>query len=224
MIWHSVLFTLFAAIACGFAMAVVFTSNVVRMAFYLVISLSATSGLFFLAGADFVGAMQLMIYVGGTLVLLIFGVMLTAQQRFVQMRPSRSEVLLAGLLGAALLVLLASAAVGVPTWRGSGPKAAALDEPPLTATPIALGLLGFRVDGDPDDGQNRAGYLLPFEIISVHLLVVLVGAAYLARTRLTAGSLAQQPPGGFEQDAAEDRIAEVEAIAADSPGTEGPPT
>jgi NADH:ubiquinone oxidoreductase subunit 6 (subunit J) len=44
------------------------------MAFYLVRSLAATAGLFFLAGADFVGAMQIMIYVGGTLVLLFFGV------------------------------------------------------------------------------------------------------------------------------------------------------
>ncbi len=203
MIWHSVLFTLFAAAACGFAAMVVFTSNVVRMAFYLVISLSATAGLFFLAGADFVGAMQLMIYVGGTLVLLIFGVMLTAQQRFVHMRPSKSEVLLGGLVGASLLVLLASAAFSVPAWRGDGPKAASLDEPSLTATPIAMGLLGLRVDGDPADGQQRSGYLLPFEVVSVHLLVVLVGAAYLARTRLTAGSLAQQPPGGFDPDTGE---------------------
>ena len=74
--WHSLLFLLFAGIACAFAVAVAVTANIVRMAFYLVISLAATSGLFFLAGADFVGAMQLMIYVGGTLVLLIFGVML----------------------------------------------------------------------------------------------------------------------------------------------------
>ncbi len=61
----------------------VLTSNIVRMAFYLVLSLGATSGLFFLAGADFVGAMQLMIYVGGTLVLLVFGVMLTAKGPFI---------------------------------------------------------------------------------------------------------------------------------------------
>ena len=53
------------------------------MAFYLVLSLGSTAGLFFLAGAEFVGAMQLMIYVGGTLVLLIFGVMLTAQKDFI---------------------------------------------------------------------------------------------------------------------------------------------
>jgi NADH-quinone oxidoreductase subunit J len=76
--WHSFFFFLFALVSCAFAVMVVLTANIVRMAFYLTISLGATAGLFFLAGADFVGAMQLMIYVGGTLVLLVFGVMLTA--------------------------------------------------------------------------------------------------------------------------------------------------
>ena len=53
--WPSFFFLLFSAIACAFALAVVITPNVVRMAFYLVLSLAATAGLFFLAGADFVG-------------------------------------------------------------------------------------------------------------------------------------------------------------------------
>lgn len=88
--WHSLFFLLFALIACVFAVAVVVTSNVVHMAFYLVLSLGATAGLFFLAGADFVGAMQIMIYVGGTLVLLIFGVMLTAQGPFISMKTRSS--------------------------------------------------------------------------------------------------------------------------------------
>ncbi|HEX3868882.1 MAG TPA: NADH-quinone oxidoreductase subunit J, partial [Pirellulales bacterium] len=71
--WHSFFFLLFALVACGFAVAVVLSTNIVRMALYLILSLGATAGLFFLAGADFVAAMQLMIYVGGTLVLLVFG-------------------------------------------------------------------------------------------------------------------------------------------------------
>jgi len=69
--WHSIAFLFFALVACGFAVAVVLTSNIVRMAFYLTLSLGAVSGLFFLAGAEFVGAMQLLIYVGGTLVALV---------------------------------------------------------------------------------------------------------------------------------------------------------
>jgi len=84
--WPSFFFLLFAGIACVFALAVVISPNIVRMAFYLVISLASTAGLFFLAGADFVGSMQLLIYVGGTLVLLVFGVMLTSQDRFISMK------------------------------------------------------------------------------------------------------------------------------------------
>ncbi len=80
------------------------SSNIVRMAFYLVMSLGATAGLFFLAGADFVGAMQLMIYVGGTLVLLIFGVMLTAQGPFISMKTRSGEWILGGIVGGSLLL------------------------------------------------------------------------------------------------------------------------
>ena len=90
--WHTFFFLLFALFACGFAVATVVAANIVRMAMCLIISLGATAGLFFLAGADFVGSMQLLIYVGGTLVLLIFGVMLTAQGPFVSMKTGRRRL------------------------------------------------------------------------------------------------------------------------------------
>jgi NADH-quinone oxidoreductase subunit J len=176
--WPSVFFWLFGAIACAFAVAVVLSANIVRMAFYLVLSLAATAALFFLAGADFVGAMQLLIYVGGTLVLLIFGVMLTSQDRFVSMKTSQSDMLLGGLAGACLLAVLVIAAVRVPEWHGLDRATAEAIALKPTAAPIGMGLLGARVDA-PD----RSGYLLIFEIISVHLLVVLLGAAYLARAK-----------------------------------------
>ena len=180
--WHSVLFLLFAAVACACAVAVVLAENVVRMAFYLVLSLAATAGLFFLAGAEFVGAMQLMIYVGGTLVLLVFGVMLTAQAPFVAIKTSSSDRVLAGMVGAALLAVLLQAAFRVEPWRR--PATAAVAAP--AATPIGMALLGVRAD-EPAAGVPaaavRSGYLLPFEIVSIHLLVVLVGAAYLARAK-----------------------------------------
>src|SRR5262249_47184169 len=136
-----------------------------------------TAGLFFLAGADFVGAMQILIYVGGTLVLLVFGVMLTSQDRFISMRTSRSELLVAAMVGFSLLAVLGAAA-WFPEWgKLTRDQVAAFSLEP-TAAPVGMGLLGVRVD-DP----SRSGYLLIFEIISVHLLVVLVGAAYLARAR-----------------------------------------
>ena len=90
-IWQSFFFWLFALITCAFAVGVLVASNVVRMALYLIVSLAAASGLMFIAGAEFVGAMQIMIYVGGTLVLLVFGVMLTAQDAFVSLKTKGGE-------------------------------------------------------------------------------------------------------------------------------------
>jgi NADH-quinone oxidoreductase subunit J len=184
--WHSVFFLLFALVACGFAVAVVLTSHIVRMAFYLTLSLGATAGLFFLAGADFVGAMQLMIYVGGTLVLLIFGVMLTAQGPFISMKTRAGEWILSAIVGGSLLWLLISAALSVNQWHPIADRKLP-SEAPATASRLGMGLLGARVDQldmqDPATVGGMSGYLLPFEIVSVHLLVVLIGAAYLARPK-----------------------------------------
>ncbi|MGI9457469.1 MAG: NADH-quinone oxidoreductase subunit J family protein [Aeoliella sp.] len=185
--WPSFFFLLSGGFAGVFAVAVVFTSNIVRMAFYLVLSLAATSGLFFLAGADFVGAMQLMIYVGGTLVLLVFGVMLTSQSQFVSMRTSSGELLTALILGGTLLFVLAFTALNVPAWQPTLTPAVDASIPVFTATPIGMALEGYRVDQldqpNPVLRHGMSGYLFPFIIISVHLLVVLIGAAYLARAK-----------------------------------------
>jgi NADH-quinone oxidoreductase subunit J len=184
--WHTFFFLLFALTASAFAIAVVVTSNVVRMAFYLVLALTATAGLFFLAGADFVGAMQVMIYVGGTLVLLIFGVMLTAQGPFVTMKTKSGEWILGLLVGGSLLAVLVSAVVSVKAWQPLS-KEEMQTETRVTATRLGMGLLGARVDQleQPDKTLRggMSGYLFPFEIVSVHLLVVLIGAAYLARPK-----------------------------------------
>lgn len=187
--WHTFFFFLMAILACGFALAVVFSNNIVRMAFYLIMALGAVAGLFFLAGADFVGAMQLMIYVGGTLVLLVFGVMLTARRPWVDMQTSGGQWVLAAIVGAALLAILLQTAFSVPPWQPS--QVAQKAPPPVaepTAGPLGLAMLGLRVeqlpaDPSPEPRPGLSGYLLPFEIVSVHLVVVLVGAAYLARTR-----------------------------------------
>ncbi|MCX7425844.1 MAG: NADH-quinone oxidoreductase subunit J [Planctomycetia bacterium] len=184
--WHSCFFLLFAAIACSFAVAVVVSSNVVRMAFYLIVSLASVAALFFLAGAEFVGAMQLMIYVGGTLVLLAFGVMLTARGPLVSIPTGGGQWILATIVGGSLLVVLVQTALSVGDWRGpTTPQAAA--EQPANAPPLGLAMLGVRADqldeSNPRRREGMSGYLLPFEIVSVHLLVVLVGAAYLARAK-----------------------------------------
>jgi len=188
--WVDFYFIIFAGIACIFALGVLLTSNIVRMAFYLVISLGATAGLFFLAGAEFVGAMQLMIYVGGTLVLLIFGVMLTAQSRFISMKTHPRDWLLAIIVGSSLLMLLLIAAFSVPEWHDENQVRAAVAKletaDSKTATPLGLALTGVRVDKIGADERLKpgmSGYLLPFVIVSVHLLVVLIGSAYMARAK-----------------------------------------
>jgi NADH-quinone oxidoreductase subunit J len=174
--WQALFFMLFAALACVFAAAVLFTANIVRMAFYLTLS-----------GAHFVGAMQLMIYVGGTLVLLIFGVMLTAQARFISLRTRSGEWIAALIVGSLLLVLLIGAAFSVEPWRVLQPASPLGLAEAQSTTALGAGLTGIRVDklneADATTRGGMSGYLLPFVIVSVHLLVVLIGAAYMARTK-----------------------------------------
>lgn len=180
--WHFFFFALFALVSCVFALVVLFSNNIVRMAFSLVLSLGAVAGLFFLAGAEFVGAMQLMIYVGGTMVLLVFGVMLTAQSRFVQLKAGGGDWVIALVVGGTLLVLLVRTAFMVNDWRSEfqGRETVRIEESKST-TAIGLALTGVRVDDE--EGVVKSGYMLPFVIVSVHLLVVLIGAAYLARAK-----------------------------------------
>ncbi len=196
------LFAVYAFAACGGALGVVLSQNVVRMAFSLVVSLGATAGLFFLLNADFVGATQLLIYVGGTVVLLIFGVMLTSSSPFASLNTTPAELLQGGFIGAALLGVLITSVLAVD-WKqtdalleGVKPVHAVQGYSPAeqgnTSRPIGAALLGARFDQDLKTGSDRpsgsnsslsTGYLLVFEIISMHLLVVLVGAAYLARAK-----------------------------------------
>ncbi len=194
---HSGLFALFAIIACGAAIAVVMSQNIVRMAFWLVMSLGATAGLFFLLDADFVGATQLLVYVGGTVVLLIFGVMLTASGPYIRIRMSPAEGVLAGGIGILFLAMVYST-VGAVNWENVSSAAspsglgAGVSEgfnassQGNTTRPLGLAFIGLRPDRDLGADIHSplsTGYLLPFEIVSVHLLVVLIGAAYLARAK-----------------------------------------
>lgn len=187
---ETLLFYLFAALTCGGALGVVVQQNVVRMAFWLIICLGSVSALFFLLHADFLGAAQLLIYVGGTVVLLVFGVMLTASGPYLQIKTSPAEGILGGAVGGLLLMTLVYSVVALD-WTAATkslpPGTAALSEHPEGATvrPLGLAFLGIRPKVAPE-AASLPGYLLPFEIVSVHLLVVLVGAAYLARAKRRA--------------------------------------
>jgi NADH-quinone oxidoreductase subunit J len=187
----SVLFYILAVVTGICALAVVLTQNIVRAAAWLLFTLAGVSGLFFLLGADFVGATQLLVYVGGTLVLVVFGVMLTAQGPFIKMRIGAAEWAIGLAVGILLYSVLAvSLILSKPPPLPANP--AANNELPDSAT-LGLALLGqseasrsASITGVPANYHRKREpmpYLLPFEIVSVHLLVVLVGAAYLARAK-----------------------------------------
>src|SRR5258708_20251487 len=99
-------FYVFAALITVSAVAMVVTQNIVRSDTWLLFTLGGVSGIFFLLGADFVGATQLLVYVGGTLVLVVFGVMLTAQGPFITMKTSAAEYAISAAVGLLLLGVL----------------------------------------------------------------------------------------------------------------------
>lgn len=158
----TILFYLFAAMTVVSAIGVVASTNIVRTATWLFFALGAVAGIFFLLGADFLAAVQLIVYAGGTLVLIVFGVMLTAKNPFLRFNTTRREVVLA-----ILACLLLFSAVGSAMLTTAWPT----PEDPGHKGPTA------ELIGDAFLGE----YLIPFELASVHLLVVLIGAAYMAR-------------------------------------------
>jgi NADH-quinone oxidoreductase subunit J len=167
------LFTLVAAGVVASALGVVLSQSIIRSAVWLLFTLVGVSLVYFLLGAAFLGATQLIIYVGGTLVLIVFGAMLTGGGPFAALRSRPLEWVAGGTVAVALFAGLATVSfrLAVPAYETSGEGA--------TTGQLGLAFLGIR------DRESRGGaaYLLPFEIVSVHLLVVLVGAAYLARAK-----------------------------------------
>jgi NADH-quinone oxidoreductase subunit J len=140
--------------------------RIVHAAFALLAALFGVAGLYFLLGADFVALSQVIVYIGGILVLLVFGILLTGRTQVAlgTQEPTRptGAILLGGLLFLALLL-----AISGTEWNAQDAPA----DPRPTTAEIGRAFL------DADQ------YLVPFEVASVLLLAALVGAAYLARRR-----------------------------------------
>jgi NADH:ubiquinone oxidoreductase subunit 6 (subunit J) len=160
----AVLFYLFAAIAAVSALTMVLSRNVVRTAVCLLFTLVGVAGLYFLLEAEFLAAVQLVIYAGGTLILIIFGVMLTSKSPFAHFEPKLGEVVIAMSVG---IVLLAALLLAIRTAQFA-------PEPVVKDQKYPVAALGQALLGD---------YLVPFELASVILLVVMIGAGYLAKAR-----------------------------------------
>ncbi len=172
----TILFYIFAFLAAVSAVGVAMSRNIVRAAVCLFFALVSVAGLYFLLHAEFLAAVQLVVYAGGTLVLIIFGVMLTSNAPAVSYQPRPIEVLAALLVGGLMLSSLAFAIVHWASLQGlpTRPVAGAPESPAGGLESDYIGNLGAALLGD---------YLLPFELVSVLLLVVMIGAAYLAKAR-----------------------------------------
>ena len=121
--------------------------------------------------------------------LVVFGVMLTAQGPFISMKTGPAEWAIAMVVGLLLYGVLAVSTV-LASWPGTTPAVAHEQQAAEANTAnapssmqLGKGLLGMAVGPAHNNSKERTSYLLPFEIVSVHLLVVLIGAAYLAGQR-----------------------------------------
>lgn len=158
-----------AGLTCLSAGAIVLTQNIVRMAVYLLLTLAGVAGLYFMLSAELLAAIQLIVYAGGTLILIVFGVMLTNRNPFMQLRAKPWELALAALIALVTMALLVLALVNSPLTAQAGLV-------PAVST-------GY------DSGVAMVGrllltrYLVPFEVAAVLLLVVMIGAAFMARKR-----------------------------------------
>jgi NADH:ubiquinone oxidoreductase subunit 6 (subunit J) len=157
------LFYLFAIMSGASAIGVAVSRNIVRTAVWLLFTLVGVAGLYFLLHAEFLAAVQLVVYAGGTLILIIFGVMLTSKSPFSRFEPKLGEVMIAISISAILLFALI---LGIA-------RTSFRDER-IVAELYPVDRLGQVLLGD---------YLIPFEVVSVLLLVVMIGAAYLAKGR-----------------------------------------
>jgi len=146
------------------AIWVVLSPNLIHSAVSLLFTLFGVAGLYVFLYADFIAATQIIIYVGGILVLIIFGVMLTNNIADPKLTNKSQHQLLAGIFSFALLIMLSNIVFDT-TWYVK--KLIIRDS---TVNDIGMMLLST--------------YLLPFEVVSILLLAALIGAAMLSRKKV----------------------------------------
>ena len=161
-----VVFLVFAAITVGSAAVCVLAHSLIYNAFALLFTFFGVAGLYLLLGADFLAATQLLIYVGGILVLLLFGVMLTHKIYDLDLKSEVTQFVPGLIVAGGIFVILAATAVRTPWAAGPG-------RPPAPTTEQIGQLFMSR-------------FLLPFEAASILLLVALIGAAMIVRRKSVA--------------------------------------
>jgi NADH:ubiquinone oxidoreductase subunit 6 (subunit J) len=171
------LFYLMAFIALASAVFVAASKNLVRSVFMFFVTLMAVAGLYVLCLADFVAITQIVIYVGGILVLMIFAFMLSGKEMLSNLQQQGSKfisiskvpaLLLAALFFIVMLNIILKSNIDNLPWLHN----AVTQNNTFTPTDTTIGNIGVNL---------MTGYLLPFEAVSILLMMALIGAAHLSR-------------------------------------------
>ncbi|MFH1844094.1 MAG: NADH-quinone oxidoreductase subunit J [bacterium] len=177
------IFYAFALLTVLSGFFVVFSRNIVHAAFSLLFTLFGVAGLYAILGADFLAVTQVVVYIGGVLILVLFTVMMTRLPREDAPRRGRDLHVPAGIFSLALFALLYRVITSTD-WPSSTP-----DAPTATVTEIGT---KFMTD-----------YIFPFEYASLVILVAMIGAAILIRERKEHAAAEAGDPGGDEPGAEE---------------------
>jgi len=157
----SIIFAVIAVITVGSGAVVVFANRLIHAVFALLFTFFGTAGLYVFLGADFVAGAQVMVYVGGVLVLMVFGVMLTNRIYDLRILSERVNFKRSVVVVGIAFALLAGVMLKTP-WHMVAPS-----EDPVSSTAEIGTLL-------------MTSYLLPFEVAAMLLLAALIGASMLA--------------------------------------------
>ncbi|HVW98054.1 MAG TPA: NADH-quinone oxidoreductase subunit J [Mucilaginibacter sp.] len=171
------LFYLMAFIAVASAVFVALTKNLVRSIFMFFVTLFALAGLYVLALADFVAITQIVIYVGGILVLILFAFMLSGREALntiakVKQKFTGARKVPAMLISGLFLIVLINMFLKTDANDIAWVKKAAVVNNVIKPTSSMTENIGINL---------MTKYLLPFEAISILLMIALVGAAHLSR-------------------------------------------
>ena len=168
---EAIAFYFIAACILGFAVLVITTKDTVHSVLFLVVDFLFVAALYVLLGAQFLAAIQILVYAGGIVVLYLFVVMLVNLKRPPEAHSDPHRLTKVG-LGMSAAVLLELSAI-------------ALYSSALPATPVAPGAV-MPVTGNTEQvgWLLYTSYLIPFEIASMLLLVAMIGAIVLAKREL----------------------------------------
>ncbi|MCE1199552.1 MAG: NADH-quinone oxidoreductase subunit J [Marinilabiliales bacterium] len=160
-----IMFYLFAGSILTFSVLTVTSRRILRSAVYLLFVLVSTAGIYFMLNYNFLAAVQLTVYAGGIIVLIIFSILLTSHV---------SEKAVVAPLSQQIYSALAVAAGAVLTLM-------TIFRFGFTATTVQQGDATVQTVGRALVSYGKDGFALPFEVISVLLLAAMVGAIVLAR-------------------------------------------